>query len=242
MTGNQTSKVVSTATKRPFALIATPREGDQLAEFVERYAHAVCDRVLPALNLTETECNELRKEDEKLRALEIASASDTLDANAWLDSGEDSESWEGFGAFDYAKMEMGALYNHMLGLAFAGLFHIFERHLLVTLYRLNYRRGGDVWGTKTPKRWSFDKYKVALEVGGYPITGEIGTYVERLRLIANAMKHASPHATQELGDAFPELFWAGDANRGLDSLQLTPDLLRESAAALARFWREFPHE
>ena len=54
----------------------------------------------------------------------------------------------------------------------------------------------------------------------YPLVGEVKTCVAKLRMIANAIKHASPNSMQELADAFPELFWPGDRNRSLGSLNL----------------------
>ncbi len=50
----------------PFMLISIPSEGNQLAEFIERYATETCERMLPSLGLTFEERQELTRLDMEL--------------------------------------------------------------------------------------------------------------------------------------------------------------------------------
>jgi len=227
----------------PFALIAVPPEGEQLAGFVERYARAICERVLPSLSLTFEERQELTRQD-----LEIH---EQINRDAWKYElgtegyGEYANPGDSFGTgfevTNYAEMEAQVLQMHVLGLAFAGLFHIFERQVVMILHRLDHRRNRTVLRLVSEKeRHNFAGYKKLLEIGGTPISGAIGTDIERLRLIANVMKHGSAHAIRTLHKAFPDLFWLGSHTISIDSMLLTPDLLMSSAGSIARFWRAFP--
>jgi hypothetical protein len=227
----------------PFTLIATPPEGELLAGFVERYAKATCERVLPSLDLTFEERQELVSQDLDLREqiqkepwkynIGAGEYGEYASPEAMIDYGLDSVL--------YAEMEVSALRMHILGLAFAGLFHIFERQLLMILYRLEHRRRNTFFELVHEKeRHTFSGYKKLLEIGSYPITGAIGTDVERLRLIANVMKHGSRHSLRTLKKEFPDLFWQGSPTVSIDNMQLNIGLLIESASSIASFWRDFP--
>lgn len=223
----------------PFALIAVPPEGEQLAGFVERYARAVCERVLQSLSLTFEERQELIRQD-----LEIH---EQINRDAWK-YGLGTEGYGeyanpggsfgmGFVVTNYAEMEAQVLQMHVLGLAFAGLFHNFERQVVMILHRLDHRRNRTVLCLVSEKeRHNFTGYKKLLEIGGSRISGAIGTDI-----IANVMKHGSAHAIRTLHKAFPDLFWLGSHTISIDSMLLTPDLLMSSAGSIARFWRAFPH-
>ncbi|WP_043509101.1 hypothetical protein [Acidiphilium cryptum] len=228
----------------PFTLIAIPPEGELLAGFVERYARATCERILPSLALTVEERQELIRQDLELheqmrqdsRRYEIGAAEN------WQYANPEGSFDMGLNSTSYAEMEAHALQIHILGLAFAGLFHIFERQLVMILHRLDYRRQGGVMKLIPAKdRHKFVGYKLALDIGGYPISGDTETFVERLRLIANIMKHGTAGSILSLHSKFPEMFWLGSTKLDIETIQLTPGLLLETAAALARYWREFPH-
>ncbi len=229
----------------PFELMPLPvREGDIFASFVEEYARAICERVLPSLELTPTERSELTKADLQLATDSVANASFQRKELGSIETmGSDcGPVWFGMPTLRYAQMARLQMIRHILNLGFSGLFHIFERQIVEVLRRLDYRRGGEVFGHTDPKRpWHFGQYTSALEKGGYPIAGETRIWVDRLRLISNAVKHGSPSSVEKLHKKFPELFWNCDASQGLEFLNLPPALLLASASVLGRYWREFPH-
>ena len=228
----------------PFALIAVPREGDVLADFVERYARAVAERMLPALKLTFEEKHELIRLDMEFREqMRREPWNYNIGSDEYGEYANPEQSFDiGLDNLNYAEMENAALQMHMLGLAFAGLFHIFERQLVMILHRLDYRRRGTVM-VLVPKedRHKFSGYKKILDIGGYPITGDVDSDVERLRLIANIMKHGSAHSLRALKSSFPEMFWHGTTALSVDMILLSTDLLMASATSISRYRREFPH-
>lgn len=223
-------------TNNPFTLITIPREGDQLGDFLDRYAQVICERVLRSLDLTSDERQLLIQDEFEL--------SQQLNKEAWIYDNGNPEDFcnRDFGPLNLAEMEAAHLKAHILGLAFSGLFHIFERQVIMVLKRLDFRRRGDVWGSvPTNKRHTFSGYKDALEYGGYPISGDVLIKVELLRLVANIMKHGSTSSLQSLHEKFPQMFWPGGDILSIDMIRLTPELLLESANVVAKYWREFPH-
>lgn len=228
----------------PFMLISIPSEGNQLAEFIERYATATCERMLPSLGLTFEERQELTRLDMELHK-QIRNEPWNYGgcSDSYGEFGNPAESYDfGLDHVKYAEMEAASLQLHILGLAFAGLFHIFERQVVMILHRLDYRRQGGVMELIPKKeRHNFVGYKLALDIGGYPISGDTEIFVERLRLIANIMKHGTAGSIRALHNNFPEMFWFGSTNLSIETMQLTPGLLTQTAVALARYWREFPH-
>ena len=227
----------------PFSLIAIPSEGELLAGFVERYARATCERILPSLALTFEERQELICQDLEFRQqIRQEPGKYNIGAEEYGEYANPEGSFDiGLESTSYAEMEANALQMHILGLAFAGLFHIFERQLVMILCRLDYRRQNTVLKLVPDKeRHTFSGYKKLLAIGGYPICDTIGTDIERLRLIANAMKHGSSHALRTLQKEFPNLFWHGSLTVSIDNMLLTTDLLMASAGSIASFWRNFP--
>ncbi|MBS1098425.1 hypothetical protein JK191_12865 [Gluconobacter sphaericus] len=223
-------------TNNPFTLIAIPREGDQLGDFLDRYAQVICERVLRSLDLTSDERQSLISDEFEL--------SQQFNKGAWIyDDGNPEDFCNlGFGLLNLAEVEAAHLKAHILGLGFSGLFHIFERQVIMVLKRLDFRRRGDVWGSVPKnKRHTFSGYKDALKYGGYPISGDVHTKVELLRLVANIMKHGSASSLQSLHKKFPQMFWPGGDILSIDMIRLTPELLLESANVVAKYWREFPH-
>ena len=227
----------------PFLLIAIPSEGELLACFVERYARATCERVLPSLALTFEERQELVRHDLEFHQQRRQEPwKYNIGAEEYGEYAYPEGSFDiGLESTNYAEMEANALQKHILGLAFAGLFHIFERQLVMILYRLDHRRQNTVLKLVPDKeRHTFSGYKKHLAIGGYPICDTIGTDIERLRLIANVMKHGSAHSLLTLKKEFPNLFWHGSPTVSIDNLFLTTDLLMASADSIASFWRDFP--
>lgn len=225
-------------------LIATPSEGDQLAGFIERYATATCERMLPSLTLTFDEREELTRLDMELsEQLRNEPWNYGVCSDFYGEFGNPAESHDvGLDHVRYAEMEAASLQLHILGLAFAGLFHIFERQVAMILHRLDYRRQGGVMELiPTKDRHKFVGYKLALDIGGHPISGDTEIFVERLRLIANIMKHGTAGSVRALYSKFPEMFWLGSTNLSIETIQLTSNLLIETAAALAQYWRNFSH-
>lgn len=225
-------------------LIAIPSEGDQLAGFIERYVAATCERMLPSLMLTFEERQELTRLDMEFHEqIRNEPWKYGVSTDSYGEFGHPEASYDfGLDHVQYAEMEAASLQLHILGLAFAGLFHIFERQVAMILYRLDYRRQGGVM-TLIPKkdRHNFIGYKLALDIGGCPISGNTEIFVERLRLIANIMKHGTAGSIRALHSKYPEMFWLGAHNLSIETMQLTPALLKETASALAQYWREFPH-
>ncbi len=227
----------------PFALTPCPRVGDLFATFIEQYARAVCNRMLPALEITADEKADLAIFDQQYQ-----SASFVDDVHSWPDGEFSNRHDIGVTVLGYAQMERHNLIRHMLGLGFAGLFHVFERQVLEVLRRLDCQRNGAVlsgWDDKG--RMSFDDYKGLLSRGGYPIPADIETVLDRVRLIGNAMKHGSPDSIVRLHKRYPKLFWeAYRVNKNetptLEFLDLTRDMLLEDAKKIAEYWRNFPHE
>lgn len=223
-------------TNNPFTLIAIPREGDQLGDFLDRYAEVICERVLRSLDLTSDERKSLISDEFEL--------SQKFNKDAWICDEGNPEDFcnQGFSPLHLAEMEAAHLKAHILGLAFSGLFHIFERQVIMVLKRLEFRRRGDVWASvPEKKKHTFSGYKDALEYGGYPISGDVATKVDLLRLVANIMKHGSTSSLQSLHMKFPQMFWPGGDTLSIDMVRLTPELLVESANVVAKYWREFPH-
>lgn len=240
---NMKLKITQEPFDPPFALTSCPRVGDLFATFIEQYARAVCNRMLPALEITEDEKVGLAIFDQQNQ-----SASFVDDAHSWPDGGFSNRHDIGVSLLEYAQMERHNLIQHMLGLGFAGLFHVFERQVLEVLRRLNYQRnravlsGGDDKG-----RMLFEDYKGLLSRGGYPIPADIEAVLDRVRLIGNAMKHGSPDSIVRLHKRYPRLFWEGyrvkkNETPTLEFLEITRDMLLEDAKKIAEYWRNFPHE
>jgi hypothetical protein len=215
-----------------------------MANFVERYARAICERMLPALAPTFEEKLELSRQDMEFREqMRDAPWNYDIGGDTYGEYGNPDGSFDdGLDSTQYAEMEAAALQMHVLGLAFANLYHIFERQVAMILRRFDQHRKGAVMKlVPRDERHSFVGYKKILKLGGYPICGNIGTDIERLRLLANITKHGSAHSLRTLQKEFPDMFWQGTRELSTDMMLLTPELLLASAKSIAKFWREFPH-
>lgn len=236
----------------PFSLFAIPDEGEMLASFVERYVGAICERVLPSLALK-------TEEKQSLISLDLKHHEEKRQGFSGGSIGiEEYEEFPGlddsFGmsldATKYVEMEFNILTTHILGLSFAGLFHVFERQLMTVLHLLELmtvlhlldHRCKNTIFDKIPEkeRHTFLGYKKLLEKINYPICGSIETDIEKLRLIANVMKHGSVKSLQKLKDKFPDLFMGGISVVSSDDMLLTTDLLLEISKSISVFWRNFP--
>lgn len=227
----------------PFKLLAVPDEGEIRASFVERYVGAICERVLPSLSLTTEERQSLINLDLKYNEEKRQGFSDSSIGIEEYEEfpGLDDSFGMSLGATEYVEMEFNILTTHILGLSFAGLFHVFERQLMTVLHLLDHRCKNTIFDKIPEKeRHTFLGYKKLLEKINYPICGSIETDIEKLRLIANVMKHGSVKSLQKLKDKFPDLFMGGISVVSSDDMLLTTDLLLEISKSISVFWRNFP--
>lgn len=218
----------------PFSLFSIPDEGEMLASFVERYVGAICERVLPSLALTNEERQSLISLDLKYNEKNLIEEYEEF-------PGLDDSVGMSLDATHYAEMEFSILSWHILGLSFAGLFHVFERQLMTVLHLLNRRCKNTIFDKIPEKeRHTFLGYKKILEKINYPICGSIETDIDKLRLIANVIKHGSVKSLKDLKNKFPDLFMGGISVVSSDDMLLTTELLLEISKSISLFWRNFP--
>jgi hypothetical protein len=211
------------------------QEGEMRARFLEVYGHSVTERMLPGLKLSGDEVLKLVELDAEM----AMDASCEQPNSSWCQHGTPPS-----GALQFAQMETNAMSFHVLGLAFAGLFHLFERQVVMVLDQLAHRFGGGVWGAKgRPTDPQLPDLRKALARIGYRLIGERSIKLDRLQLIANVVKHGGGTSLGKLARSHPDLLWGWQPGSPAttDMLGLTPELFKEFVVALALFWREFPH-
>lgn len=227
----------------PFSLFSIPDEGEMLASFVERYVGAICERILPSLALTTEERQSLISLDLKYNEENLQGFSDSSIGIEEYEEfpGLDDSFGMRLDATEYVQMEFNILTTHILGLSFAGLFHVFERQLMTVLHLLNHRCERNIFEEiKKEERHTFSGYKKLLKKGNYQICGSIENDIEKLRLIANVIKHGSVKSLKELKNKFPDLFIGGISVVSSDDMLLTTELLLEISKSISLFWRNFP--
>jgi len=228
---------------RPLRLIAALQESEMQARLLELYADAVIDRMLPALCLTDDQIAECMQID-----IDFAREADTYPQSDIGTDWQAGEEWQTDGApasaLPYAEMEMAHIRHHLFGFAFVGLFHLFERQLGTVLSWFTFRYKGIDWGPKgKPRKVEFHHLLTALECGQVPIGDSLKRDIDRLRLIANTVKH-SDKALIELSKHHRDLLrgWYPELPLSPEHLTLTPKVFQGFVASLAGFWRAFPQE
>jgi hypothetical protein len=137
----------------------------------------------------------------------------------------------------------------IVGLAIAGSYHLWERVTKEFLLRELVRQIEDAVRLKSQiHKACFEKIVGLLEQMGWQVRMEpFYPELDRLRLIANAVKHGDGPSTTKLLEAAPELFldFGGDflnKNLGAEELRLTRQHFEVANAAVASFFETFPEE
>jgi hypothetical protein len=201
----------------------TWHEGEALAQQVENYAQAVLTRVLPSLTgLTEEQM------DDVMEAYNM-----NVDTEILRAGGDD--------LYSMLARDLGAVRHELFGLAFAGLFHLFERMLMGALRRANGRSQGRLI-MESERELALRQMQNVLGRGQYSIEASgFAPSFKKLRLIAGAVKHPDGRAVRELVKAFLELIRVAPCDAmSIQSLALSEALFTELASAVASFWRNFP--
>ena len=209
------------------ALDWTWDEAEYHAKQVKLYTRAVLTRVMPSLaELTPSEMQAVIESPELVPIMpfegDIAPA-----------GGDD--------LYTLLMNDLGFVRHEVFGLAFAGLFHLFEKTLMGALSRNHGRSGGRLI-RESERELKLPMMQRILKRGGYPIEGsDFEVPFSKLRLISGTAKHAPGQSARQLAAAFPELMVVapGDIPSHL-SLMLSPELFRELSDAVIAFWRGFP--
>lgn len=232
---------MTTRSSHQFRLIQATREGEQRARLLETYGDAVVTRMLPALKLAGAEVASYIQGDIEHAAQYGEGAGlypeETISCERVSYSSISS-------SLSYAQMELGHLRHHLFGFAFAGLLHLFERQLAQIVDIFRHRYGSVDWGQKErPCLVEVKDLIAVLYRGGVVTLPHVRRDLNRLRLIANAVKHPGS-ALVEISQRHPDLLWGWYPPMQLstDFLNLTPELLTRFVHSLAGFWRNFPHE
>jgi hypothetical protein len=207
-------------------------------ELVSAYSREFTSRVLAAFDNIESEAH----------AAEEAYYENKMNEPAWDDSGPDaSEIAEA--AFDYGLSiysDLEFVTRQIVGLTIAGLYHLWERLLKDFMIREFRHDHPPYVSPNTVQKADFGKLVKIVSEFGWTIENEqFYSELDRLRLIANVIKHGDGLSCDELLKKAPELFrdflhpWA-NAHRSAEDLSLSKDDFSRSVTAVQAFFQEFP--
>jgi hypothetical protein len=201
------------------------------------YVNGFSARLFPIFDHIEEEAS---AETEK--AWENAMSSPAYDDN--VDPGAYAEAVQDYGLEVYENLQFTR--QQLLGLAAAGLYHLWERLLKQFFCK-------ELWG------WTFDGLTInkVITPAGFPQLEErlsqFGFQLAQqsyyadlceLRLVANVAKHGDGKSCEQLQTAAPHLFegynYHFDILSKADSLSLKPSDFTRYAKAVTDFWATFP--
>ena len=135
--------------------------------------------------------------------------------------------------------------GQVIGLAVAGLYHLWERTLKSFLKR-ELEQCGLSEETKCVHTMKFDRlvdslHEIGYEVRKYPFYTEL----DLLRLVANVFKHGEGPSLQDLYSSAPEFFRtyfkdAGVVSSDMDSFYINENHFQNFSTAIKSFWETMP--
>lgn len=201
------------------------------------YVNNFSARLLPIFDHIDEEAN---VETEK--AWDIAMSSPAYNEN--FDPGDYVEAVQEYGLEVYENLQFTR--QQVLGLAAAGLYHLWER-LLKQFFSKELRGwtfgGRDIHKIMAPA--NFDRLKEFLSEFGFHLAQQsYYTNLCELRLVANVVKHGDGNSCEELQTSAPHLFegynYHFDIFSKADTLELKPADFARYAKAVTDFWNTFP--
>jgi hypothetical protein len=173
-------------------------------------------------------------------------ADDTAN-ECYLDTGDDGVAHER-GISVYTDLKFVG--EQVTGLAISGMYHLWERLLkefIIEEYRYDKPTKQDALPTNEEVlKAEFPKLEKFLEDVGWSIKTE-GFYsdLDRLRLVANVVKHSDGQSCKALLEKAPDMFcdfshpWP-NASRCASNLSLKREDFPKFASAVRRFFEQFP--
>lgn len=204
-----------------------------MARYTEAYVEAVRARLLPAISTPDPSIRE-QVEDAYMAVISATSDHDgEPDVSMAYSAAQDVE--------EEAADDHLFVYEQVLGLAIAGLFHVWERAMRRVLIRA-IRFQLPVPDRQTIERADTKQLLSALQATGMRLpSSSILERLNELRLIANVVKHGSGASLRELAEFYPERFDGMEADiASPDFLSLTEEDLNTFGDAVATFWRTIP--
>lgn len=141
--------------------------------------------------------------------------------------------------------ELDFVRSQLVALAATGLFHLWER-LTKRFIAVDLRRRG-FEATPPISRWTFDDTMSCLTKMGWDVRREpFFPDLERLQLLANAVKHGHGPSRDRLAARWPEVLRdhatqpSSFVHLEWDDPQVTPDHFNQVASAVMAFWSSFP--
>jgi hypothetical protein len=203
------------------------------------YVDGFSSRLLPVFDHIEEEA---RAATEK--AWEDAMSSTAFGEN--FDPGDLAEAVQEHGLEVYENLHFTR--QQLLGLAAAGLYHLWER-LLKQFFCKELRGwtfdGRDIRKIMAPA--NFNSLEEVLAQFGFRLA-ERPYYADlcELRLVANVVKHGDGKSCEELQASAPQLFdgyaYHFDISSDADRLELTPSDFTRYAKAVTEFWDTLPKD
>ena len=201
------------------------------------YVDGFSTRLLPIFDHIEEEASA-----EADKAWETAMSSQASEEN--FDPGEFAEAAQEYGIEVYENLHFTR--QQLLGLATAGLYHLWER-LLKQFFCKELRgwtiEGRDIHQIMAPA--NFSSLEQFLSQFGFQLPRQ-RYYADlcELRLVANVVKHGDGKSCEELQTSTPHLFegynYHFDIFSKADSLELKPADFTRYAKAVTDFWHTFP--
>jgi hypothetical protein len=205
---------------------------------VGAYSAGLSKRVLPAFNEIEAEADAAVEMYFNERINEPVEYDDPDDFNWEYHEERVYEAAKGHAESVYLDLEF--VRRQITGLAVAGLYHLWERLLKEFLVREGLRE----------KRWThrakFKQLITLLSDNGWDVLAQdFYRDLERLRLVANTVKHSDGDCCGELLVAAPELFfdWGVpllNERRGADDLRLDVGHFEQFTQGVRAFFEQFP--
>ena len=201
------------------------------------YVDGFSTRLLPVFDHIDDEASAASE-----KAWQDAMSSPAYDDN--FDPGDFAEAAQEYGIEVYENLHFTR--QQLLGLATAGLYHLWERLLKQFLYKE--LRGWTFDGLTIQQivaSANFRRLEEFLSPFGFQLAQQ-PYYAElsELRLVANVVKHGDGQSCDELQASAPELFggynYHFDIFSKADSLELKPSDFIRYAKAATDYWNTFP--